>query len=68
MEGPEIQNLENRPSDFALWAKRLAPESRLEAWSLHSRKLTWKPKTGPLKTSVLVKEGYMNFHVSLGEP
>ena len=34
---------------------------------LHSRKLTWKPKKGPIKTTVLLKGGYMGFHVSLGE-
>ena len=33
---------------------------------LHSGKLTWKPKKGPIKTTVLVKRGYMGFHVSLG--
>ena len=33
----------------------------------HSRKLTWKPKKGPIKTTVLLKGGYMGFHVSLGE-
>ena len=31
------------------------------------RKLTWKPKKGFIKTIVLLKEGYMGFHVSLGE-
>ena len=34
---------------------------------LHSRKLTWKPKKGPIKTTVLMKGDYMGFHVSLGE-
>ena len=34
---------------------------------LHSRKLTWKPKKGPIKTTVPLKGGYMGFHVSLGE-
>ena len=33
---------------------------------LHSRKLTWKPKKGPIKTTVLLKGYYMGFHVSLG--
>ena len=32
-----------------------------------SWKLTWKPKKGPMKTTVLLKGGYMGFHVSLGE-
>ena len=32
-----------------------------------SRKLTWKPKKGSIKTIVLSKGGYMGFHVSLGE-
>ena len=32
-----------------------------------SRKLTWKPKKGPLKTTVPLKWGYMGFHVSFGE-
>ena len=34
---------------------------------LHSRKLTWKPKKGPIKTTVLLKGGFLGFHVSLGE-
>ena len=34
---------------------------------IHSRKLTWKPKKGPIKTTVLLKGDYMGFHVSLGE-
>ena len=43
-----------------------------EAWPtdlytpIHSRKLTWKPKKGPIKTTVLLKGYYMGFHVSLG--
>ena len=45
-------------------AKR--PEAH-ERILLHSRKLTWKPKKGPLKTTVLLNGGYMGFHVSLGE-
>ena len=36
-------------------------------FSLHSWKLTWKPKRGPIKTTVPLKWGYMGFHVSLGE-
>ena len=34
---------------------------------LHSRKLTWKPKKGPMKTTVPLKGDLMGFHVSLGE-
>ena len=34
---------------------------------LHSWKLTWKPKRGPIKATVPLKWGYMGFHVSLGE-
>ena len=34
---------------------------------LHSRKLTWKPKKGPVKTTVLLQGDYMGLHVSLGE-
>ena len=34
---------------------------------VHSRKPTWKPKKGPIKTTVLLKGGYMGFHVSLRE-
>ena len=34
---------------------------------LHSRKLTWKPQKGPIKTTFLLKGDYMGFHVSLGE-
>ena len=38
------------------------------SYSLHSRKLTWKPKKGPKTTTVLLKGDYMGFHVSsLGE-
>ena len=32
-----------------------------------SRKLTWKPQKGSIKTTVPLKGGYMGFHVSLGE-
>ena len=31
------------------------------------RKLTWKPKRVPIRTTVPLKEGYLGFHVSLGE-
>ena len=34
---------------------------------IHSQKLTWKPKKGPIKTTVPLKGAYMGFHVSLGE-
>ena len=34
---------------------------------LHSRKLTWKPKRVPIRTTVALEEGYLGFHVSLGE-
>ena len=34
---------------------------------VHSWKLTWKPKRGPIKTTVPLQWGYMGFHVSLGE-
>ena len=34
---------------------------------LPSRKLTWKPKKGPIKTTVPLNRGYTGFHVSLGE-
>ena len=34
---------------------------------IHSRKLTWKPNKGPIQTTVPLKEGYMGFHVNLGE-
>ena len=34
---------------------------------VHSWKLTRKPQRGPIKTTVLLKWGYMGFHVSLGE-
>ena len=35
--------------------------------NLHSWELTWKPKRGPIKTTVPLKWGYMGFHVCLGE-
>ena len=34
---------------------------------IHSRKPTWKPKKGTIKTTGLLKGGYMGFHVNLGE-
>ena len=34
---------------------------------IRSRKLTWNPKKGSIKTTVLLKGVYMGFHVSLGE-
>ena len=34
---------------------------------IYSQKLTWKPKKGPIKTTVPLKEGYMGFHVNLEE-
>ena len=40
---------------------------RIYIYIIHSRKLTWKPKKGPIKTTVLLKGDYMGFHVSLGE-
>ena len=39
----------------------------LGSGNLHSRKLTWKPKKGRRKTTVLLKGYYMGFHISLGE-
>ena len=39
----------------------------LQSKVIHSWKLTWKPKKGPIKTTVLLKGDYMGFHVSLGE-
>ena len=40
------------------------------AWNhvlVHSWELTWKPKKGPIKTTVPLKGGNLGFHVSLGE-
>ena len=34
---------------------------------IHSWKLTWKPKKGPLKTTVPLKGDYMGFHASFQE-
>ena len=34
---------------------------------LHSWKLTWKPKRGPIKTTVPLIWGYMDFHASFWE-
>ena len=43
-------------------------ETEMESWvHIHSRKLAWKPKKGPIKTIVPLKQGYMGFHVRLGE-
>ena len=33
---------------------------------IHSWKLTWTPKRGPIKITVTQKWDYMGFHVSLG--
>ena len=41
--------------------------ARKKTGDLHSRKLTWKPKKGPIKTAVPLKGVYVGFHVSLGE-
>ena len=35
--------------------------------NLQSRKLTWKPQKGSIKTTVPQTGGHMGFHVSLGE-
>ena len=52
------------------------PEATVDMWEqvlqdkdrqVHSRKLTWKPKKGPVKTTVSLNGNYMGFHVSLGE-
>ena len=43
------------------------PARLLNLRQLHSRKLTWKPQKGPIKTTALLKGYYMGFHVSLGE-
>ena len=40
---------------------------KTQVTKLHSRKITWKPKKGPIQTTDLLKGGYMGFHVSLGE-
>ena len=64
---------------FGTWgvggsAIRAPPESKYGTWSnyyrvygfnVHYWKLTWKPKRGPIKTTVPLKWGYMGFHVSL---
>ena len=53
--------------DYTCWQSH-ADMSRQEAVeNVHSRKLTWKPQKGPIKTTVLLKGDYMGFHVSLGE-
>ena len=54
----------SRSISMGLWVNRKAYHSDRK---LPSRKLTWKPKKGPIKTTVLLKGGYMGFHVSLGE-
>ena len=46
---------------------RIRDQKRECCGQLHSRKLTWNPKRGPIKTTVPPKWGYMGFHVSLGE-
>ena len=51
---------------FTLWS---LPEPPMYEPPLHvhSRKLTWQPKKGPIKTTVPLNGDYMGFHVSLGE-
>ena len=34
---------------------------------VHSREKTWKPKRVSIRTAVLLKEGHLGFHISLGE-
>ena len=63
-ERPE-RNTADLMTFLGLKGKASLPETRSE--QLHSRKLTWKPKKGPIKTTVLLKGGYMGFHDSLGE-
>ena len=42
------------------------PVFKLESFrTLHSQKLTWKPQKSPIKTTGLLKRGYVSFHVSL---
>ena len=47
------------------WPTTPLPTSRGK--KLHSWKLTWRPKKGPMKTTVPLKWGYVGFHVSFQE-
>ena len=71
---PKPSSSQNKPN-------MQAPEERVAPYSMpqlvttfkptsntpNSRKLIWKPKKGPTETTVLLKGGYMGFHVNLGE-
>ena len=46
-----------QPTGEEPWPATEAEPARMEGQGdLHSRKLTWKPKKGPIKTAVLLKE------------
>ena len=56
--------------ELVLRTDRQSDACRCEMVSMHrvhSWKLTWKPKKGPIKTLVLLNGDYMGFHVNLGE-
>ena len=63
--GAKFRSYSFHSSKKAIRASVLADTLNKER--LHSRKLTWKPNKGPIKTTVLLKGDYMGFHVSLGE-
>ena len=59
----------SRVRNTLLWLRVLGGTRLIPgfSWCLHSWKLTWKPKRGPIKTTVPLKWGYMDFHVSFWE-
>ena len=61
--GGTVPNAHTKTGGTHNMATRPCPPPRV----VHSRKLTWKPKKGPIKTTVPLKGDYMGFHVSLGE-
>ena len=64
---PHLSSPRNRKGLF--WSVQLptAASRKRKIHVVHSQKLTWKPKKGPIKTTVLLQGDYMGFHVSLGE-
>ena len=57
---------QHHPREALSYTRLLLVRLRSLHGLIHSRKLTWKPKKGPMKTTVLLKGYYMGFHVSFG--
>ena len=70
---PLLSELLVQLSDLPGWGFRWRDHRLIaQTWLMcrvyvHSWKLIWKPKRGPIKTTVPLKWAYRGFHVSLGE-